>query len=73
MIRSYWVYIFISILVFSSGANCSCSHRKIYGEYYDRLAYSYNVPHFTSKPVQLERWKVERRIVSKKRVPVEFR
>lgn len=42
-------------------------------EYYDRLIYSYNVPEFTSKPVKLERRKAERRIVSKRRVPVEVR
>jgi len=42
-------------------------------EYYDRLVYSYNVPDFTSEPVKLERRKVERGIVSRKRVPVKVR
>lgn len=42
-------------------------------EYYDRLAYSYNVPDFTCEPVKLERRKVEREIVSAKRVPVRVR
>ena len=41
--------------------------------YYDRLDCSYNVPEFTSEPVKLERRKVERRIVSRTRVPVEVR
>lgn len=42
-------------------------------EYYDRLVYSYNVPDFTSESVKLERRKVERGIVSRKRVPVKVR
>ena len=42
-------------------------------EDYDRLVYSYNVPDFTSEPVKLERRKVERGIVSRKRVPVKVR
>ena len=42
-------------------------------EYYDRLVSSYNVPDFTSEPVKLERRKVERGIVSRKRVPVKVR
>lgn len=42
-------------------------------EYYDRLVYSYNVPDFTSEPVKLERRKVERGIVSRKRIPVKVR
>ncbi len=42
-------------------------------EYYDRLVYSYNVPEFTSEPVKLESRKVEREIVSDKRVPVRIR
>ena len=41
--------------------------------YYDRLIYSYNVPDFTCEPVPLERRKVERGIVSKRRVPVKVR
>lgn len=42
-------------------------------EYYDRLLTSYNVPDFVCKPVELERRKVERSIVSPKRVPVSVR
>ena len=38
-----------------------------------RLVYSYNVPDFTSESVKLERRKVERGIVSRKRVPVKVR
>ena len=42
-------------------------------EYYDRSIYSYNVPEFTNMPVKLERRKVERGIVSDKRVQVKVR
>lgn len=42
-------------------------------EYYDRLIYSYNVPDFASEPLKLERRKVERSIVSRKRIPVRVR
>lgn len=41
--------------------------------YYDRSVYSYNVPEFTNMPVKLERRKVERGIVSDKRVQVKVR
>ena len=54
-------------------ASLSCFLRKNPWEYYDRLVYSYNVPDFTSEPVKLERRKVERGIVSRKRVPVKVR
>lgn len=42
-------------------------------DYYDRSVYSYNVPEFTNMPVKLERRKIERGIVSDKRVQVKVR
>ena len=42
-------------------------------KYYDRCIYSYNVPEFASVPVKLERRKLERSIVSGKRIPVKIR
>lgn len=41
--------------------------------YYDKLLYSYNVPEFTNSPVKIEPRKLEREIVSNKRVQVEVR
>lgn len=42
-------------------------------EYYDQLIYSYNVPEFTSKPIQLEHREIENEIMSSKRVKVKMR
>lgn len=41
--------------------------------YYDESVYSYNVPDFTSKPVELDFRQVERRALSAERVPVKVR
>ncbi|ADV42259.1 PD40 domain-containing protein [Bacteroides helcogenes] len=42
-------------------------------EYYDRSLYSYNVPEFTSEPVKLEGRRIERGIVSDKRIGIKVR
>ncbi len=42
-------------------------------EYYDRLVDSYNVPDFTSAPIELEQRKLERAIVSNKRIKATLR
>jgi len=42
-------------------------------EYYDGLIYSYNVPDFTSGPINIEHRELEWAIVSDKRVPVKIR
>lgn len=42
-------------------------------EFYDELIYSYNVPDFTSRPVEFDARRAEREIVSDRRQPVQVR
>ena len=42
-------------------------------EYYDRLIYSYNVPDFTSRPIQLNHRQLGRELTSDERTPLKVR